>query len=723
MAEQKTAKTSCIYCGSRFNVPQDYIGQRAICKNCGEPFDMTVWSAENDYPLIGRLAIKYQFIKEKQLRKLLSNLVITDDDEVLEQALVAGGLMPPEQFSLLQTVCVYLETRRQGRQFGKIAMEKGFCTRRQFDAAIAAQTKIFQKDQTIKRISDLLVESKALTKKQLGAIVSEQQQLEIAGPVSPEEVRNPDGDGGKQQEPIEIVVSDNRLSAHVLIKGGAGDRTTVEAILKYIEAVGITHGVVDKKRIVAYLSQKPLPKTPLKIAKGTLPEPGTKDAVTFFVAVKHSPEGETPVETPGGKNREISSRLKPGDIIAEIIPGDPGKPGTDVFGKPVPPTDSAQNRLTCGVGAKFSKSGSEIVSTAQGYPYLSIDGEISVLPELKISGDVDRSVGDIYFGGGIVVSGTIKKGIRITGASLVAKEIRDSQIDVRGHVDVERGVFGARITAQKDIRASFIKGSEIVSHGNLIVEKEIIDSDVLISGECNIRNGKIVSSTVSARQGIVVEDIGTRLANDSTLMPGADGHVEAQRDRIHNVVTDRLKHLEMLESELAELNIQHGRLKKKTVEWKRIQDQVRSDRHSLLEQIESATDDGDAESLAQAKKTLGKLESRAKEAEEYLRALTKKQKKTSEEIDTVTKESERARNKTDKIQAILAKLDQWLTLHKRVPVVKVFGTIAEGTILAGRRTTKVLKESFEDVEIKEIITKVPSPDDRWEISVLREHRP
>ena len=84
----------------------------------------------------------------------------------------------------------------------------------------------------------------------------------------------------------------------------------------------------------------------------------------------------------------------------------------------------------------------------------------------------------------------------------------------------------------------------------MIVAKEIINSEVRISGECNIQDGKIISSSVTALKGILVGDVGTELSSPSKLSPGVDAHIEKETEEIHRILDKKNERSEELKAKI-----------------------------------------------------------------------------------------------------------------------------------------------------------------------------
>ncbi|MBW1697831.1 MAG: DUF342 domain-containing protein [Deltaproteobacteria bacterium] len=723
MMDQRFVETTCSVCHSRYKVPREYSGKRGTCKNCGNSFTMTPAAVRTDYPVIGMLAVKYKFIEEKTLREILTSFDSANRGAELEKFLVEKGHLSQNQMDLLQAVHSYLKTRQRDRQFGNIAVEQAFCTRQQIDQALDLQERDFQENKAITRIEDILIKNGVLSSDQRDSIVRCQLEREKKQPqetplVEPQEVID---DIQIAEDPFELVVSKDGLSAHVRCTGKFNETMTSGDLLAFISAKGITHGIIEKTAIDKYLSSKTRPNETLKIAEGTPPVLGIDTVIRFSFDVTPDTPGDDSTDSSAENiRRECPPPVQAGDLIAEKIPGKPGQAGMDVFGKPLPPPEVVERNLTWGQGTKVSETGLKVYASTEGYPYVAMNGEISVLSELHIAGDLDHHIGDICFGGPIIVDGTIKSGFRVTGGSLTAKEIQGAEIVVKGDVKVSGGIIGARIEAKGDIHGVYVKNSNLVAYGDLVVQKEIINCDIKVGGECNIRNGKIISSSVAAFKGIVVKDVGTELSDPSRLMPGVDQHIEAEKDRINGILSEKKKYLEQLNTRCKKLEEEINKLNDKIIQLAQIQNRSRLEKHCLLKQIEEMKKDSDAQSLAEAKSLIIKHQNTEAAAEKSLNKLISDQEKLSNDLEAITKEAAITKTKVESLQQAAEELSRRLQNLKRLPVVKVFGCITDGTVLAGTRSSKTLTKTFRNVEFKEKNLNVSSSQDGWEIRVMRE---
>ena len=80
--------------------------------------------------------------------------------------------------------------------------------------------------------------------------------------------------------------------------------------------------------------------------------------------------------------------------------------------------------------------------------------------------------------------------------------------------------MGSEITAGGTVRAAYIKDSTISSMGEILSDKEIIDSVVETAGICSVK-GNIISSKIIAGKGIQANNIGSRTCTPNHLQVGS----------------------------------------------------------------------------------------------------------------------------------------------------------------------------------------------------------
>ncbi len=723
MDENRTIKTYCTSCHAVYRVPDHFIGKRVACKKCGNSFEMVGHNADDNDPVIGKLALQCNFINERQFKEALSVFKEISSPECLvtfEDVLVEKGLVSPEQLRMLCVTRDFLETRQKDKLRGADLVEKGQYTRDQVEKALADQSKQFKATHAILRIDDILTQFSISDTKTIDERESSQSGLSSVS--SKKDPRN-QAAGRPGENPPDLrnafllSISDDKLFAFITRKKEIKGELSLSDVQSFLKLNGIVHGVVDDDTLQSFLEQPVDSEKPFKVAEGTEPEPGSDAKITYYFAVdpltrsviQHSGCVEF---SPPGENLSV----KAGDTLAEKIGLKSPKPGMDVLGRQIPYAEVRDYPICCGEGAILAENGLKVVAEIDGQPDLTIGGKISVLSDLRITGDIEPAAGPIRHSGNIIVSGSIKRGVTVKGGSLTANEIVGAEIDVSGKVSVANGIIDTRIRAQSEIQAKYIKNAKILTYGDVAVEKEIMTSEISTSGECLIPKGTILSSVICAWKGILAGEIGSEMANPSTLRPGVDAHVEKELEIIRIALDENNRTLTKLKKAKQTYKQTHADLHQKIAQLAQVEDRSLLERRLLKEKIDAMAENMDSR-LEKAQALLKQLEDKALEAEASLARLFDDQEAASEKIETITNAISGIQTEITELQTVSETILKWSRYQQRKPSVTVEGEICEGTVISGLHATKTLPTTYNNVLITETRKGGSGAEEKWEFRI------
>lgn len=169
------------------------------------------------------------------------------------------------------------------------------------------------------------------------------------------------------------------------------------------------------------------------------------DAIDDKIIYFFNTEGRRrPVEVNGKVDyysiEEIESVGKD-DVLAILEEGSNGQNGVDIFGKIMEAKAKRPVHLKSGQGALLTEDGKKIISLIDGKPSLNGD-KVCVLPTFQINGDADIKIGNLEFDGDIIISGSVKEGMKINaggsiqvmGSALEARLYSKGDINIRGNL-------------------------------------------------------------------------------------------------------------------------------------------------------------------------------------------------------------------------------------------------------------------------------------------------
>ncbi len=531
--------------------------------------------------------------------------------------------------------------------------------------------------------------------------------------LEPEETQPRAGAGNR----LELVVAEDGMTATLQPVEGGAATNTLEYVQNLLANAGITTGILADERIVSYLKTDALYGKPLQVARGTPPEPGADAKLTHHYET-HQQVGKV---LAGGnidyRERGEIPHVKKGDLLIEKTPLKPSQPGLDIFGHSISVPPTADVKLRSGAGTMVSEDGLQLIALIDGQPKMTFGGRLSVLSELKIDGDVDLKTGHINFEGHIVVTGCVQSGFRVRGHSLTAKEITGAQVRVTGDVTVTGGIIGADINCQANIEARYIKNSRVSAFGDIRVSKEITDSTIETSGACRVETGKIITSTLSAKQGIHCKEMGTDVSSPCRLAVGVDAHIERELQGIQDAIARRNTKLDQLKARRTAVDIDKQSLDQRLIQLAQVQDRSLVEQREVQEGLEHLKNSAPAEAVQDAENRIKELGQRARDAEATLTELFD----TQDEVDRkLANLEDQIRPLRDEIEELLDEkrgIEEWAKNCKSVAAVSVSGPIYVGTIVAGVHTQLRLADTCRHVRIQEVKITDPDATSDWEMRI------
>ena len=510
-------------------------------------------------------------------------------------------------------------------------------------------------------------------------------------------------------ESLDVVVSEDKLQAHLVVKKPLDRDTTVKDIHYFLAEKKVLFGVVDEDKIKNFLKKKLLHNRPWLIAEGKQPEEPTDGEVSYLFDIDPLKRPVVPEEGDSKERIDFKDRgempyCKVGDLVAERKPGLPGVQGMDVYGAQIKTRKAKQATLRVGEGVELSYDKRLANSKINGMPILQVERnqeKVIVVPEYFIKGDVNMKTGNVRFKGPVVVKGTVENGFKVISESLTANEIMKAHIEVEGDVTVTTGIVGATIHSKGKVEAKFIKGAEIEAMTSVSASQGIIDSKVSTSGECIVEKGKILNSQVCAYQGVTTRDIGSFTSPESTLTVGIDPSLLKQVSQIEAELAEKKKALEKFKEEnkvpddiaeqLEQLNAKINPLQESVEKTEAI-------RPSLAQKLEAAKKKGNKKELQQTIKAVKEIETKYQAAKEGLEKLKQEREKLEKELGELP---QMEKELTD-LQAKLDEVKTHIADDRQNAPIKVSGTVYRNTIIKGVHAEHEIKDDQKKVVIQEV---------------------
>lgn len=263
-------------------------------------------------------------------------------------------------------------------------------------------------------------------------------------------------------------------------------------------------------------------------AEGTAPVHGKDAKIEYMFPTStklqphHNEDG-----TVDYKDLNTIIHVQKGDLLARLIPEDPGKSGKNVYGEEIKPRTVKTAKLEYGRNISINEARTEIYSDVTGH-VMFINGKAFVSNVYEVPADIDNSIGNIDYDGSVHVKGNVKSGFSIhaEGDVIVDGVIENATVCASGQIIVKRGIQGMHrgvLNAGSNIISKYIENATITAGG--YIESEIIlNSTVSAGGSVAVhgKKGLINGGVTRAANSIEADTLGTEMETPTMLEVGVD---------------------------------------------------------------------------------------------------------------------------------------------------------------------------------------------------------
>ena len=374
---------------------------------------------------------------------------------------------------------------------------------------------------------------------------------QIADPTKPSEVLVSDDchimEFGESMS-IKVSLDHMKVTATFEPPSSGGALLGTRDIIEELNNKGIIYGI-DQDAIIEFVNDRHY-NTPYILAKGDLPVIGHDAKIVYNFNT--NPSLKPKMLRDGSvdfKDLNTISMVNGGDLLATLIPGDPGKNGKDIFGKEIPVRKVKDAKLDYGEHIKLSADGRSIYSEIYGHVSL-INGKVTVQDEYLVKSDVDNSTGNITYNGNVHIMGSVRTGFTVKAAAdiIVDGVVEGAYLDAGGQIIVRQGIHGMNkgmIKCKGALIASFIEGAR-VSTDNYVETGSILYSDVNAKDDVRVMNKKGFIAGSSVRAGGKVESvtIGSEMGAATRIEVGIDPARKARYNLLQRQILDESKQIE-----------------------------------------------------------------------------------------------------------------------------------------------------------------------------------
>jgi len=333
-----------------------------------------------------------------------------------------------------------------------------------------------------------------------------------------------------------ITVEQDRMSAEILLEPpeNFGIALGAEELAEALRKKGVVFGV--RENVIVDLARNPVYGRPFVIAEGEDRVDGTDASLTYHfqkekdLRPKINANGKVDFKDLG-----IVEQVAKGALLCEKQPATPGKPGTNVLGRPI-----LQKR---GKDVAMPRGKNTVLSEDKLKLYAEIDGQVeyvnfkvNVLNLFTVEDDVGNATGNIDFIGNVLVTGGVHSGfsVKATGNIDIYGMVESATIKADGSVLIRGGFNGVdkgSIEAGENVTCKFIQGGSVSLRGNLETTY-ILNATVRCSGAVNLSGkGMIMGGHVAAHTLVSAVTLGSASAAANTVIEVGNDPILAMRYR------------------------------------------------------------------------------------------------------------------------------------------------------------------------------------------------
>lgn len=362
-----------------------------------------------------------------------------------------------------------------------------------------------------------------------------------------------------------VSVSRDGMAAYIRFypPSTGGQLMTEREIRAELAAKKIEYGILDS--IIDKIKTARPYCVSIPIAKGTPPVMAKDTEIKYFFDTK--PLAKPKVLEDGSVDfhtLNLFTTINKGDVLAKLIPHDPGKPGMTVLGRKLLQNHPKIKKLKYGKNITLSEDETTVTSDIDGNVTLA-DGTIFVSDTYNVAADVDTSTGDINYEGNVFIPGTVRTGftVRAKGDIEVNGVVEGATLIAGGNIVIKRGVQGmgkGKLEAGGDICAQFFESGNVNAKGDIIAGS-ILHSQIKSGGKVVIsgKKGFIVGGEILCESYVEANSIGNRMETQTLIKVGVKPELYEKMKQLVPIVSE-LK--SKIDETTSYLNVYKEKLKK-----------------------------------------------------------------------------------------------------------------------------------------------------------------
>lgn len=321
----------------------------------------------------------------------------------------------------------------------------------------------------------------------------------------------------KKEEPkpaYHLQIAKDNMTVYLRVKPAyAGQKITPEQIYDYLKENGVVYGLCDDA-IHTFCTEGRF-YMELVCAKGTPPVHGVDGRIDFnFDTTKGLKPREREDGTVDFRDLGLVKNVSKGDTLCTIVPPQPGREGTDVYGNVAQFRQGKFPSLPLGSNTSVSDDQLSLLAAVDG-SIEYINGCVNVNDVFIVRGDVDGTSGNISAVGSVIVQGDVREGFFVKSEKDISIRgmAEGAVIEAKGNISISNGMNGmgkGSLTAGGDIVGKYFENTKMHA-GHDIYADVLMNSQAKAEGSIILKGRKasLISGIYEAGNRIYAKNIGT----------------------------------------------------------------------------------------------------------------------------------------------------------------------------------------------------------------------
>lgn len=362
---------------------------------------------------------------------------------------------------------------------------------------------------------------------------------------------------GKGECPVEamtyyLAISEDSMRATVRFYAPSqtGQKMSVQEFLGDLSFRQIRFGI--KEECIREALEKEEYCTDIVVAEGKPARQGTDASIEYYF---NTDLKARPTVNEDGSvdffHLNTINHCEVGDVLARLIPADPGEDGMNIQGTRIKPRNVKNAALKYGNNIEISEDKTVLTSKVNGHVTL-VEDRVFVSDVLQLE-NVDISTGNIEYVGSVEIKGNVQSNfsVKAKGNIIVNGLVEGACLEAGGDIIIARGMTGmskGELKAEGNIVAKFLESTK-ASAGGYITAESILHSTVMAGGDITVdgRKGFISGGRVCATNLVQVKTLGSPMGTSTVIEVGADPVVKIRFQQVQKEVAELNKVIKSLE--------------------------------------------------------------------------------------------------------------------------------------------------------------------------------